>query len=281
MPAPGVRTQNVLLAALAALAVGASGYAYWSVSQPHPSLAQAPEPAADTADPTGAPTSPSGTTSTSSPATTRAPVGSADDEGSTQAPGQAGAAAWVQALSDDGSDLMVVGDGHSNLEWQWLQEWASLVAAERPVEIRHWGEAENVAFNPAIVLSDVPGPSLTVWSASRAGTTIAQARELLPVFDRASSDPEAVLVSLGQGSGAEDVATELDALLEGLDDVPVLLVVAPGDSYPAGVADALAAWAVGQADRVHLVDLREAGLTDPTPAAWAQALQDALEVPAR
>lgn len=143
------------------------------------------------------------------------------------------------------------------------------------MQIRPWGEGEDRTFAEAVMLSDEDGPPLRVWSASRAGTTIAEAAELLERFDRAAA-PAAALVSLGMDSGDEDVPEAMDELLAGLDDVPVLVTIAPEGLYPPGVADDLLARAQDNAERVAVLDLRESGLTDPPAEEWAQAFQQAL-----
>src|SRR5690606_717248 len=57
---------------------------------------------------------------------------------------------WVEAWSDE-ADLLIVGDGYSNMPSQWVQLWGDEVGTERPVTIHHWGEAEDVTFNDPIV----------------------------------------------------------------------------------------------------------------------------------
>lgn len=279
--APSTRAQNALLAALAAVAVGASGFAVWSVNRPHPSLGgawgTAPSVAVaidDDASSTSLGTSGMDTTASPTPApTTAAP----DDTAQTAAPEAADATVeqWLAAWEDE-ADLLVIGDGYSNLTSQWVEEWAALVAQERPVEIRHWDEADDRTFADPVVLSEEDGPPLRVWSASRGGTTIGQAADRLDRFARVSADPDAILVSLGMDSGDEDVPESMDELLAGLDDVPVLVTIAPEGLYPPGVADDLLAWAQDNAERVAVIDLRESGLTDPPAEEWAQAFQQAL-----
>lgn len=293
------RAQNALLGALAAAAVGASGFAVWTVNRPHPSL----DGAADTVPASAFVTEEAAVTEELAVATeelaaaTTEPV-STDDAGTTASPtdGPATTSApgdetqrtadpvsedttveqWVTAWEDE-ADLLVVGDGYGNLRAQWVQEWASVVAQDRPVQIRHWGEAEDWWFTEPVVLSEGDGPELRVWSASRAGTSIADATERLERFGRASGDPEAVLVSLGLDSGEEDVPAAMDELLAGLDEVPVLLSIAPEGFYPTGVADDLLAWAQDNAERVAVLDLRDSELTVRTDEEWAQAFAQALE----
>ncbi|WP_134774404.1 hypothetical protein [Ornithinimicrobium flavum] len=286
--APSTRAQNALLAALAAVAVGASGFAVWSVNRPHPSLSSAEanspsmasgtEDATATATATAEPTEPVADTTaspTSDPAQTAAP----DDDvaAATQAPEDDGATVeeWVAAWQEE-ANLLVVGDGYSNLTTQWVQQWATLVAQERPVQIRHWGEGEDRTFTAPIVLSEGEGPALRVWSASRGGTTIAQAADRLDRFDRVSADPAAILISLGMDSEEEDIASAMDELLDGLHDVPVLVAIAPEGLYEPGVADDLLTWAQDNEERVAVVDLRETGLVEPTAEEWALAFQEAI-----
>lgn len=271
---PHTGWSNALLAGLAVLAVGTSAYAVWSVNQPPASTAPGPTGVAvptATGDDAG---------STSAPAT----AAGADSETSTASGGteQTGEGAsvvadWVEAWAQPDADLLVIGDGYSNLPSQWVQQWGALVGQERPVTIRHWGEAADVSFNDPIELSSGQGDALEIWSASRGGTTIADATERLETFDAASHDPEAVLVSLGQASAGEDIPVALDDLLAGLPEVPVLVLVGPAGLYEPGVGDAVAEWAGENADRVVTVDLREATSDDPTAEEWALAFQDALE----
>lgn len=184
--------------------------------------------------------------------------------------------AWLDALGEDGAALQVIGDGYSNMVWQWLQQWAGILAEERPVDIRHWAEAEDVTYNAPIVLSEGDGPELTVWSASRAGTSIAGARERLGRFQDEAEPADAVLISLGGASDGEDVAAEMDALLGDLPEVPIMVVIAPEGLYPDGVADALADWAEDHTDRVVLIDLRETAVPDASAEAWAVAFHTML-----
>src|SRR5690606_22567043 len=53
---------------------------------------------------------------------------------------------WVDAWSDE-SDLLVIGDGLSNMPSQWVQLWARQVGRDRPVQLHHWGERSDVSFN--------------------------------------------------------------------------------------------------------------------------------------
>ena len=159
---PSHRVQNVLIALLAVVAIAVSALAVVKVNRPQASGAAL----GATGSPT--PATPA-TPADDAAATSEAPD---DEEASTDGPeGSAGIDAWVQAWSDD-ADLLVVGDGFSNLPTQWLQLWATSVGVERPVTIRHWGEAADVSFNDPIVLTEGDGPLLTVWSASRDGSSI-------------------------------------------------------------------------------------------------------------
>ncbi len=262
---PSHRIQNVLIALLAVVAVGVSALAVLSVNRP-----QAPTALGTTDGPsTAAPGDAAATTS-------EAP---ADDAASTSDDGdgpETGVEAWVQAWSDD-ADLLVVGDGFSNLPTQWVQLWAAAVGDDRPVEIRHWGEAADVSFNDPIELSTGDGPRLTVWSASRDGSTIHDAAERYGRFVEASTAPDAVLVSLGLDSGDEDVAEGLDQLVGEIDeDVPVLVAIAPEGLYDDGVGDAILAWAQEHADRVAVVDLRGATPDEASAEEWAEAFDAAL-----
>ncbi|QFG69759.1 hypothetical protein [Ornithinimicrobium pratense] len=183
---------------------------------------------------------------------------------------------WLDALAGNGVSLQVIGDGYSNMDWQWLQQWAGILAQQRPVGIRHWGEAEDMTYNLPIVLSGGDGPALTVWSASRTESTIADARERLDRFQGEANDPNAVLISLGQASEGEDVAAEMDALLDELPDVPVLLTIAPEGLYSPGVGDDLSSWAEENSARVALIDLRDTGIIDPSAEEWALTFHTTL-----
>lgn len=275
--APSTRAQSVLLGVLGILAVGASGYAVWAVNQPHPSLPNAsPAPPAMTGR---AAPGPADAETTLAPAHEKAEATQTTDSSPETAepePTEVTVADWTSALDGNGAALQVLGDGYSNLAWHWLQQWAGILGQERPVEIRHWGEAKDVTYNPPIVLSEDVGPALTVWSASRAGTTIAAARERLDRFQGEADDADAMLISLGESSESEDVAGEMDALLEALPEVPVLVVIAPEGLYPAGVADSLADWAGEQPERVVLVDLRETAVPEASAEAWAAAFHATL-----
>lgn len=255
------RLQNILIAILAVVAVGLSLLAFRSVNAvggtPEQSLPPVSAPPVDD----------------NAAATTAA----GDDAAVTsEAPEGPTAAGWLEALAGDGSNLLVVGDGYSHLPEQWVQRWADLVSADRPVAIRHWGEAADTSFNEPIELSEGDGPSLTVWSASRDRSSVADAVERYARFVSASAEPDAVLVSLGQASDGEDVATELDALLDEVGDVPVIVTLGGAGLYDEAVGADIAAWAQDHADTVVLVDLRSELGDDATPEDWAQAFADAL-----
>ncbi|OLT21987.1 hypothetical protein BJF81_14195 [Ornithinimicrobium sp. CNJ-824] len=281
------RTQNALIAGLAALAVGTSAFAVWSVNRPHPSLTgtltstEGTDAGSDDArsttdvtaegdssEPTASPT-----TETSAPSdesATEEPT-SADDSSDVD---RATVQDWVDAWSDD-ADLLVIGDGYSNMPSQWVQLWGDEVGNDRPVTIHHWGEAQDVTFNDPIVLSEEDGPQLTIWSASRDGSTIADAADRVDRFAEEAGGVDAVLISLGLDSGDEDVAGSLDELLaefDGVaDDAPVLLAVAPPELYDSGVAEDMVAWAEDNADRVALVEVGPAAPDNPTAEEWALA----------
>lgn len=276
--------QNVALGLLAAAAAGLSAFAVWHVQQPHESLATAPA-APRAVVPTPAPaaggdeSSPADEQAT---ATTEPPApDTAEDADATEQPypdtGATLLQAWQQAWSDDQSDLLVIGDGHSNLDSQWVQAWAEATAQDRPVDLAHWGEAADVQFNDPLTLSEGDGPLLRVWSASRAGSTITDAGERVGLFIETSQTPQAVLVSLGQSSGEEDVTPALDALLDELVQVPVLVTVGPRELYPQGVADAVHDWAEQNAERVAVVDLRDMDPAEPGAQEWAEAFQSQLD----
>ncbi|ANS79807.1 hypothetical protein SGUI_2411 [Serinicoccus hydrothermalis] len=277
------RQANTLLVVLALGAVGASGYAMWNVRQ-------MPEPSAQVAD-SPAPTTGASTTPTqdaedgdaaqtythSSDDSTMSgddePTESSDPQETTE-PAEPTLADWRSAWRDH-ADLLVIGDGYSNLESQWVQLWADRQAADRPTLVCHWAERADDAFNDPIELSDGEGPDLHVWSASRDGTTIREATRRIDRFIDASAPPDAVLISLGGSSGDEDVAEQLDRLLEELPDVPVLVAAGPSGLYETGVADDIVDWAKDNTDRVSLIDLREATSENPTGEEWALAFDEA------
>lgn len=276
------RLQNLGLAALAAVAVSLSAYAVWSVGQ-------APESAMTAALPGGSPLGEdrapiSGPDTDATTATDPAPDATAtagtapdgDTPGST-APPATSVAGWASAWSGPDADLLVIGDGFSNLRSQWIHQWATELAAERPVQIHHWAEAEDVRFNEPDVLSEGSGPGLTIWNASRGDTTIGEAAEHTQAFLGAASQVDAVLVSLGRGSAGEDVAASLDHLVGELDaDLPVLVLAGPPGLYNTGVSDGILAWAQAHQDRVALVDLRGTAPDQATAEEWAGAFQAAL-----
>ncbi|WP_141401493.1 hypothetical protein [Ornithinimicrobium cerasi] len=203
----------------------------------------------------------------------------ADDAGTTTAdtPGtDVSVPGWVDSWTGSDADLLVIGDGYSSLPQQWVQLWAGIEGRDRPVTIRSWDSDTDTSFQEPVQLSEGEGAILRVWNASRSETTIAESADLLDRFDEASSDPEAVLVSLGQASGGEDVASGLDTLVDGLPDVPVLVVVGPAGLYAEGVSTAMSGWAEDHSDRVAVIDL-SAGLgAQPTADEWAQAFAEAI-----
>jgi hypothetical protein len=261
------RLQDILLAILCIVAVGLSVLAYRTVNAENISDPQgAPARAAATFDDVLATTDDDVTTGSPDQETTTSDAPAVD----------ASVAGWVEAMSDTDSDLLVVGDGYSALPQQWVQLWAGLEADDRPVTIRAWDTGTDSAFAEPVRLSDGEGPTLRVWNASVPDTTIGEAAGRFARFDDASSDQEAVLVSLGESSGGEDVPAELDALLEAMGDAPVLVVVGPSSLYDAGVGAAISAWAEEHDDRVAVVDLRDALGPEPTADEWAQAFAGAL-----
>ncbi|WP_022920174.1 hypothetical protein [Ornithinimicrobium pekingense] len=265
----------MIIAGLAALATAASAFSIWSVGRPHPSLMDGTKatsvagptdapPATTVAQEAGATAVPEATTETEAPADTAEPERSSIDT-------------WIEAWSGE-ADLLVIGDGFSNLPSQWVQLWARNLGAERPVEIRHWGETSDVEFNDPIVLSDSGEVPLTVWSASRAGSTIQAAAQRYDSFVEASVEPDAVLITMGLSSADEDIPAGLDALVSAIDeDVPVLVAIGPEGLYEEGVADASLKWAQDNNDRVSVVDLRLSAPANPTAEQWARAFQQALD----
>ena len=275
------RLQNLGLAALAAVAVSLSAYAVWSVGQAPESAMTAALPGGSPLGEDRAPISGPDTDATTAtdPAQDAATAGTAPDgdtPGST-APPATSVAGWASAWSGPDADLLVIGDGFSNLRSQWIHHWATELAAERPVQIHHWAEAEDVRFNEPDVLSEGSGPGLTIWNASRGDTTIGEAAEHTQAFLGAASQVDAVLVSLGRGSAGEDVAASLDHLMGELDaDLPVLVLAGPPGLYNTGVSDGILAWAQAHQDRVALVDLRGTAPDQATAEEWAGAFQAAL-----
>ncbi|USQ76108.1 hypothetical protein [Ornithinimicrobium cryptoxanthini] len=283
--APSTRTQNVIVTVLAVLAIGLSGFAMWSVAQPHSSLV-------DGATATTRPAT--GSDNQAAATSTAAPTGD-EDETTESATGETETAtasnasvdsestpsveSWVDAWSGE-ADLLVIGDGLSNMPNQWVQLWARQVGQDRPVQLHHWGERSNVSFNDPRVLSEAGGAALTVWSASRAGSSVADAAEHYERFVEASTTPDAVLVTLGHSSGREDVAAGLDALLDQIDEtIPVLIAIGPEGLYADGVGDAFLDWAQDHDDRVSMLDIRPVAPAYPTAEQWALAFQEALDSP--
>lgn len=272
------RVQNALLGVLAVVAISLSVFAAWSVSRPPTAALSAATstPGSGAAPASGAGGDPA--------ADSAAPDGAADGSAATAAPAVSSSPAtvedWVAAWSGPGSGVLVIGDGFSNLRSQWIHQWAILLAAERPVQIEHWAEAEDVSFNEPDILSDGAGSELTVWNASRADTTIAEAAEHLQTFRAAAGEVDAVLVSLGRGSADEDVAASLDELVGALEaDLPVLLVIAPPGLTSTSTSDAILAWAQAHEDRVSVVDLRESAPEVASAEQWAAAFASALALP--
>ncbi|WP_122263011.1 hypothetical protein [Ornithinimicrobium cerasi] len=289
MQVPSERAQNGLLVALAGLAVAASAFAFWSVNRPPSSAdvsdgtttaaASIPQPTTDTRRPDSA-----GVTTTA-PATSEPTTDTSDPTETDASPTPTAAppvlptvAGWLEALGDDDAHLLVLGDGYSNMPSQWVQLWGRLEGRERPVQIHHWGEAADRTFNDPIELSDVDGPELTIWSASRAGATVDSAVQRYDRFVGEADDVDAVLVTLGLSSTFEDVPGSLDALVGAIDDdLPVLVTVGPAGLFNRGVSDAIADWADENDDRVSLVDLRGEAPDLANAEQWATAFGRALD----
>lgn len=268
------RMQNILLAAMGALAVGASAFAMWSVNRPHPSL-EVPQEVrvadGDEARQTMGATSTTAQAEDDNAVHTEPPTAEV-----TSPPAEAELDDWLAAV-DGPADLLVIGDGYSNLPSHWLQQWGALLADDRKVVIRHWGEAADTSFNDPITLGTAKRNQLEIWSASRAGSSIDDAVQRLDRFLGDADGPEAVLITLGGSSGSEDVSAALDDLLEALPDVPVLLSVGPADYYAPGVGEDMATWGAKNAEQVVTVDLRDQTQGAPNAEQWARAFQSSLE----
>lgn len=268
------RVQNALLAVLAVVAISLTTFAVLSVGD-------AGTPPGEGAG-TGAGIAASGAGQTDGAATTGAPQGTADDSAISAQPaaspgGPASVETWRAAWAGEDADLLVIGDGYSNLRSQWVQQWAINLATERPLQVHLWAEAEDVSFNDPDLLSEGSGPALTIWNASRTDTTIADAAEHVERFLGAAAEIDAVLVSVGRGSADEDVAEGLDQLMGELDtDLPVLVLVGPPGLYDTEVSDGILAWAEDHADRVSLIDLRDTAPDQATAEEWAEAFRVAL-----
>ena len=157
------RAANVGLVALALVAAGTTGFAVWNVRQPP----------AGSADLAGRSTA----SLTLETPVTASPDDAARSSDTPDADPAASVDAWADVvLGDDAADLLVIGDGYSNLADQWLELWAERVAegGDRPVTIRHWAEADDVTFADPIQLAE-GDDGLSVWSASRGETTISDA----------------------------------------------------------------------------------------------------------
>lgn len=270
------RTQNFILTSVSVLAVGTSSFAVWSVGRPHPSISTTVD-GQRTESPSSAPgeTEPA---MVDTPDTTARPPSADVPIAASSHSESPSVESWLQGWSGQDADLLVVGDGNGNLPSHWIQHWGNLVATDRPVTIRHWGEAADVRFNEPIVLSASEGPDLTIWSASRAGTTVADASARYDRFREAGTDADAVLISLGLGSERENVGQAMDELMEEIgDDVPVLLLVGPTGSMEAEVGEELAVWADANTDQVVTVDLRKVSLSRATAQEWARAFARILE----
>lgn len=272
--------RNVLLVLLALVTVIACAYAVWNVQRPHPSAEDGwgptrDEVATDVATPTMPPTvgdhEVTLTPATPKESQTAEPPGALVPDPDPPVSVES----WFTAWQVEDSHLLVIGDGFSNLPWQWVQLWGEIVGRERPVQIHHWGETADATFNEAILLSDVEGPALTIWSASRAGTTIDAARARVSEFFTEAGEVDAVLVSLGLHSEDEDVAAALDDLLTAMDDdLPVLVTVAPRGLMSSSVSTAVADWASDNADRVSMIDLRGRARDEATAEEWAIAFAE-------
>ncbi|MFK5646110.1 hypothetical protein ACI3ET_06230 [Ornithinimicrobium sp. LYQ121] len=279
------RAQNAFVVGLAALAVGTSALAVWTVNRPHPSLSDlSPEPRAAPATAQGGSDEPvtSGpdtrTATEDATATSTAEPSESADEATDEPPARnpPSVEGWVEAWADE-ADVLVIGDGYSNMPTQWVQLWGRDQGQIRPVEIHHWGESRDVTFNDPIPLSDMEGARLTIWSAGRAGSTIAAAAQRVDRFVEEAAALEAVLVSLGLSSANEDVAASLDRLIDEIDeDLPVLIAVGPSGLYQPGVGNAMLEWAEDNDDRVSVVDLRDVAPENPTAEQWARAFQQAI-----
>lgn len=180
----------------------------------------------------------------------------------------------IAGAGGEAVSVLVLGDDTSNTRSEWVHVWGVLAAEERPVTVVHWDEAGDVSFTDPDVLSESgDGSELTIWSASRTGADVAvtteRLDELLP-----EDDIDAVMINLGVNDEADEVADDLDALLEGIrdevGDVPVGVVRQGPYGGSSEVTGAIDTWT----DDNDVTVLDASGRL--TPESWAQAVVDQM-----
>ena len=262
--------QNVVVAAVAVVALGATGLAFARYQ--------------DGSHATGVETRPG--------APSAAPGRSTDDAGATTTmPDRSGGTAttarpsqpvrpeqtWLDALAKPGAQLLVVGDRTVNDRDEWVVEWAALQGG-RPIDVLFWQEESGASYEGRLRVGDEesPGADLTIWDAGREDTTVAQAADRVGSFVEQGAVPDVVLVTVTDGD-REDFDALASELQEAAgESVPTLVVLSPARWAPADEVRVLAAWADDQ--KVPVIDLRAS--TDspiPTPREAAQAVQERLE----
>lgn len=185
-------------------------------------------------------------------------------------------AAAIQGADDDAVSVAVLGDDTSSARDEWVQVWGQLVADQRPVRVVHWDEEGDVSFTEPDVLSESgDGTPLTIWSTSRTGADVDVTTERLAELLPPEGDADAVIINLGTNDAPDEIAGDLDALLEAVraevGNVPVGLVRQGLPGASAETMEAAEAWAADQ-EGVTVLDLSgEVG-----PELWAQAVVDQL-----
>ncbi len=139
----------------------------------------------------------------------------------------------VRALLRRDEPLVVaaLGDSTGNETWEWVYEWARLLAETRPVTVLSWDERTEDGYVGPRVLSqsgDGAGGPVVIYSGHRSG---ARVEYVVDRLDRLLPErPDLVILNFGHNNSAEDVTDQLGEALAALrakagPDVPVVLTL--------------------------------------------------------
>ncbi len=189
---------------LAAVAVGASAFAFVTVNQPPPVSGDYTPPSVAEMN--------AANTVTAEPAETVEPRWTLDDARAT--------------LDQDDATVLVLGDSTT---WAWAQEWAQQLADERSVTFapREPG-SDPPTYLPEVTYSEAGSP-LMIYSGGRGGTIAEDAVDHLD--DLIVEEPDLVLLNFGHnyGESGEYAATQMtelfDAVITAAPDAVVVTVL--------------------------------------------------------
>lgn len=200
--------------------------------------------------------------------------------------------------SPEGASVLVFGDGSGDEDDEWVSVWArDHLATGATVSYRAWDRA-NRQYGTASKYGST-GPTLEIWNASVRSPDMG--REPARV-SQAWQDADLVLLSYGHRRSPDEVAGQLDAVLDAIrakdTDVPIVVMIqnpdrADTEAVQRAATEKVKAWAGAQA--FPTVDIYGAFTVDTTPRndmveadgsptprgslLWARELADGLNAP--